>query len=185
MQEQQNFLQAVARDDIVTVQQIVQETPQLVNCQSKTGLTALHICASEGFAQMCKLLLQVPQIDANVQDDRGCTAMHMLLDDALEGGDTLEMFNMLEGVTDFGISTWKAYLPLHVAAENTVNEKVIEQVIKRTPNINAKILDGSTAFHLACQSANLAAVQCLVRANCDIYMRCNEVWMQYQVYLHD
>jgi ankyrin repeat protein len=74
IQDRTPLMQAVERADLSRVEALLKEGVD-VDAQTSTGITALHLASSKGYAQIVELLLEY-KATVDIPSHRGNTALH-------------------------------------------------------------------------------------------------------------
>eukprot|EP00981_Chlorochromonas_danica_P011911 scaffold4347_cov269-Ochromonas_danica.AAC.1 len=130
------------------------------------GVTALHISAALGHAEMVRLLLLHPQIEVNAVDSENQVTPFYL---ACQCG-KIEVVRVLlsQDGLEMDKPDKKGQTPFHIACSNGYEEivKLLLLAAEDRVNINAVTLDGCTPFYAACRHGHVMIVNLLL-ATCD------------------
>ncbi|KJV55798.1 ankyrin repeat family protein [Orientia chuto str. Dubai] len=136
-----------------------------------SGKNAVHCAAENGNVEIVQYLLEYGRnIDVNLADARGCSALHYacsgtsklklpsLIKLLLEHGTNIDSQNLL-GETALHISTSKGYID------------AIKTLIQHGSNINLQNNTGDTIMHIAAEKAHINVVKYLLNIDMDINMQ--------------
>ncbi len=142
------LIEATKRGNEDIVKKIIECGARLViNHQNRDGITALIQAVRDGHYSIVKLLLQVPEIDLNVRDSRGCTALFYAMTENFScfSDARRKIFHLL--LANKGIDVNKACVrgalsvtPLMEAAANGDIESV--ELLLQNPEIDVHVTFG-------------------------------------------
>ena len=130
-------------------------------CENSKKETALHIATKKQYLNSMKALLKHPEIDANIQDNRGRTPVFSAaLNNWLESLQELLKFHK----TNPNITPNDGHnvSPLHIAIHNGNTECAITLIQTKSTNINQQMHDGSTPLLQVCQNGNMPVLNALL-----------------------
>lgn len=142
-----NIVQAASQNDITTIQQILDQTPDKVNF-AQDGKTALHLACYEGHSHIVSLLLE-KRADLDLQDGEGDSALHY----AAFGKETETMKQLLSAGADVNKKNKAGHSPLHISIGKACVEAV-HVLVQHGSDVNIKAEDGDTCMHDAVQQKN-------------------------------
>jgi ankyrin repeat protein len=129
--------------DLVKVQNVLRDDPQLVSAKDVSGGTPLDRAATTGHADIVRLLL-ANHADVNARNNDGMTPLY----GAAESGYTEVAILLLASRANVNARTHSGYTPLHVAASRG-RKDVTQLLLDNGADVNAKAEDGSTPLHWA------------------------------------
>ena len=145
--------------------------PDKINCQTSTGLTALHLaCANSNFfstERTVELLFNHPAINVNLPDKGGWSALHYAC--ALSNTDSTERtveLLLLNSTVDVNLQTNHGITALHLLCDNSDTKELIKLLLlNSTVDVNLQTNHGLSALHLVCKYNRTEIVQMLLVKN--------------------
>jgi ankyrin repeat protein len=121
--------------------------------EGSTNLTALHFAARMGSLEIVDLLFQEPGIKINVQDDEGCTPLHI----AAQAGHVNVVERFLEQdlcLIDLTSQNYNSFTPLDLALDkgHVAVVRVLLQFTSESDLTRKNSCSGNTTLHIATQS---------------------------------
>ena len=135
--------QAVAAGNITEVEQMVKAGASLKG-RDKDGNTPLHVAAAKGQVDMLKYLMAQPDVDVNVQESRGSTALML----AATNGNGPVIAALLEKGADLKVASNDGSTALHRAAAAGWAE-VVDQLLAAGADPQAVDKKGRTPMEVA------------------------------------
>ncbi|XP_033749583.1 uncharacterized protein LOC117334207 [Pecten maximus] len=131
---------------------ILLTSPETINVATKTGLSPVHIAASNGLCIVLKYLVQ-KGCDIRCKDGRGKSALHVVssVKEARNSIDTTQTL-ILCG-SDINCCDFWGSTPLHEAVANDKLD-VVEVLVDNGADIKLRDKNGSTPLHLAAASCS-------------------------------
>ena len=117
--------------------------------------------AKTGNTEVVKLLLK-ENVDVNVQDEEGVTALMI----ASENGHTQVVDLLLKANVDVNVQDEEGVTALMIASENG-HTQVVEVLLKENADVNIQNKEGVTALMLASVNGHLEVVKCLLKSKAD------------------
>ncbi|XP_076086810.1 E3 ubiquitin-protein ligase MIB1-like [Mytilus galloprovincialis] len=151
----EQMLQACAKGDIASVQQLLKMKKELVNCKSK-DLTPLMIASHEGHMDIAKLLLD-SGANINTKTSENSTA---LLTAAAGKQETLALFLVSQGATVKEIAKFGRSLAHHASYCGMF--ALLKAVLEKGCDPNVQDIEGDTALHDAIAKGHDRAVNILL-----------------------
>lgn len=143
--------EAARRNDVMRCRELLGQDSQAgsiavnPNVLNSHGQAALHIAASEGFLEVCEILINFgQQIDVNLRDIQGRTALHLA---CLGGFVRVAEFLLISGA-DVNVMDRSGNSALHYAAQ-TQSDDLVEVLLTRNPEMNMQNEKGETPADLA------------------------------------
>mmetsp|Transcript_427 Transcript_427/g.1029 ORF Transcript_427/g.1029 Transcript_427/m.1029 type:complete len:689 (-) Transcript_427:196-2262(-) len=162
-----NLLQAAARGDIATMENLIKEHPNHVNFRDYDRRTALHVAASEGHLHVCKFLIEKYKVRINRSDRWGGSP----LDDAHRHQHKEVIQYLRENGATTGSGNRSTNL-IKAAAEGDLDEVKLlvttfsEQTAQKL-DLNKGDYDKRTALHLAAGEGHTEIVGLLLLKGAD------------------
>lgn len=127
------------------------------NEQTEKGWTALSLAAEGGHLTICESLLDLKDIDIEIKNNRGRTALHIA---AMKNRTAIVRALIKEGAK-VNAKDNDRKTPLHLAAQE--GRRDVVEVLCNTPGIELDLFekDGRTALHLASRKEKTAVVKLL------------------------
>lgn len=156
--------------DLMTVRVLLKHKVD-VDAETSAGITALHIAAKQGFADIvAELLLHGAKTDMLANDAKGCSVRPLHC--AVENNNPAVVAALLDAGVD--ISVGRSYSGrervtcLHIAAMRQ-NVEILQKLLS-VPNvdINACDSDNATALHIAARGGFVDVAQLLLHHGVDI-----------------
>ena len=148
-----------------------------VNAVDSNGWTPLHCAARRGHLEVVLALLQTNDINVNMVNKEGLSALHYLVRLNISGADELLTLTTVNQIwtlmgtkgANINLPAGDGDTPLHSASLRG-NEEAIRWLLSREVNLNATNTKGDTALHLAIRSKQYKAVWILLQANADKFI---------------
>jgi len=156
--------------DLMTVRVLLKHKVD-VDAETSAGITALHIAAKHGFADIvAELLLHGARMDTLASDAKGCCVRPLHC--AVENNHPAVVAALLDAGDDIGVgrsySGRERVTCLHIAALRQ-NVEMMQKLLS-VPNIdiNACDSDNATALHIAARGGFVDVAQLLLRHGVDV-----------------
>lgn len=171
MGKEQELLQAVKTEDLVTVQRLLQRPKQgkakllgaakkvNVNFQDTDGLSALHHAALNGNVEVIALLLESQSI-VDIKDQKGMRPLHY----AAWQGKCEPMKMLLKAGSSVNSQSDEGQMPLHLSSQHGHYEGS-EMLLQHQSNPCLRDHAGKTPLDLACEFGRVTVVQLLLNSN--------------------
>uniref|UniRef100_A0A3B4C9L0 CASK interacting protein 1 n=1 Tax=Pygocentrus nattereri TaxID=42514 RepID=A0A3B4C9L0_PYGNA len=171
MGKDQELLQAVKTEDLLTVQKILQRPKPgkakllgsakkvNVNFQDTDGFSALHHAALNGNLELISLLLE-SQAMVDIRDQKGMRPLHY----AAWQGRSEPMKLLLKSGSSVNGQSDEGQIPLHLAAQHG-HYDVSEMLLQHQSNPCIVDNAGKTPLDLACEFGRVGVVQLLLSSN--------------------
>nr|XP_015215772.1 PREDICTED: caskin-1 isoform X4 [Lepisosteus oculatus] len=171
MGKDQELLQAVKTEDVVTVQKLLQRPKPgkakllgsakrvNVNFQDTDGFSALHHAALNGNTELISLLLE-SQATVDIRDQKGMRPLHY----AAWQGKVEPMKMLLKSGSAVNGQSDEGQIPLHLAAQHG-HYDVSEMLLQHQSNPCIVDNAGKTPLDLACEFGRVGVVQLLLSSN--------------------
>ncbi|XP_066545502.1 caskin-1 [Amia ocellicauda] len=171
MGKDQELLQAVKTEDVVTVQKLLQRPKPgkakllgsakrvNVNFQDTDGFSALHHAALNGNTELISLLLE-SQATVDIKDQKGMRPLHY----AAWQGKVEPMKMLLKSGSSVNGQSDEGQIPLHLAAQHG-HYDVSEMLLQHQSNPCIVDNAGKTPLDLACEFGRVGVVQLLLSSN--------------------
>ncbi|RXM31962.1 Caskin-1 [Acipenser ruthenus] len=171
MGKDQELLQAVKTEDVVTVQKLLQRPKPgkakllgsakrvNVNFQDTDGFSALHHAALNGNMELISLLLE-SQATVDIKDQKGMRPLHY----AAWQGKVEPMKTLLKSGSSVNSQSDEGQIPLHLAAQHG-HYDVSEMLLQHQSNPCIVDNAGKTPLDLACEFGRVGVVQLLLSSN--------------------
>ncbi|XP_041134296.1 caskin-1-like [Polyodon spathula] len=171
MGKDQELLQAVKTEDLITVQKLLQRpkpgkakllgsTKRVnVNFQDTDGLSALHHAALNGNMELISLLLEA-QATVDIKDQKGMRPLHY----AAWQGKVEPMKMLLKSGSSVNSQSDEGQIPLHLAAQHG-HYGVSEMLLQHQSNPCIVDNAGKTPLDLACEFGRVGVVQLLLSSS--------------------
>lgn len=171
MGKDQELLQAVKTEDLLTVQRILQRPRPgkakllgaakrvNVNIQDADGLSPLHYAALSGNKELISLLLEA-QAAVDIKDHKGMRPLHY----AAWQGKTEPMKMLLKAGSSVNGQSDEGQIPLHLSAQHGHYDGS-EMLLQHQSNPCISDSDGKTPLDLACEFGRVGVVQLLLSSN--------------------
>ncbi|UCG93256.1 MAG: ankyrin repeat domain-containing protein [candidate division WOR-3 bacterium] len=159
----QNIFDAVDKGDIERITFLITKDPECANQrEEKYGLTPLHMAASNGQIDICKVLIE-KGADVHATDYSQRTALHFV---AYHGHPEMIKLFIDKGI-DANAQDNNGYTPILWAIfgkkTNTINE-----LVQHGADLNPPIRLGRSVLHLAAASSNAEIIEYLLKKGIDI-----------------
>ncbi|KAM9793060.1 LOW QUALITY PROTEIN: uncharacterized protein ACB057_011640 [Neosynchiropus ocellatus] len=171
MGKDQELLQAVKTEDLLTAQRILQRPRPgkakllgaakrvNVNIQDADGLSPLHHAALSGNKELISLLLEA-QAAVDIKDNKGMRPLHY----AAWQGKTEPMKMLLKSGSSVNGQSDEGQIPLHLSAQHGHYDGS-EMLLQHQSNPVISDAAGKTPLDLACEFGRVAVVQLLLSSN--------------------
>ncbi|XP_077474149.1 caskin-1 isoform X6 [Stigmatopora argus] len=171
MGKDQELLQAVKTEDLLTVQKLLQRPRPgkakllgsakkvNVNFQDTDGFSPLHHAALNGNLELITLLLE-SQAAVDIRDQKGMRPLHY----AAWQGKAEPMKMLLKSGSSVNIQSDEGQIPLHHAAQHG-HYDVSEMLLQHQSNPCIVDNAGKTPLDLACEFGRVGVVQLLLSSN--------------------
>ncbi|XP_054634851.1 caskin-1 isoform X2 [Dunckerocampus dactyliophorus] len=171
MGKDQELLQAVKTEDLMTVQRLLQRprpgkakllgaTKRVnVNIQDADGLSPLHHAALSGNKELISLLLDA-QAAVDIKDNKGMRPLHY----AAWQGKTEPMKMLLKAGSSVNGQSDEGQIPLHLSAQHGHYDGS-EMLLQHQSNTCISDSAGKTPLDLACEFGRVTVVQLLLSSN--------------------
>ncbi|KAG7460014.1 hypothetical protein MATL_G00216720 [Megalops atlanticus] len=171
MGKDQELLQAVKTEDLITVQKLLQRPKPgkakllgsakkvNVNFQDTDGFSALHHAALNGNLELISLLLE-SQATVDIRDQKGMRPLHY----AAWQGKAEPMKMLLKSGSSVNGQSDEGQIPLHLAAQHG-HYDVSEMLLQHQSNPCIVDIAGKTPLDLACEFGRVGVVQLLLNSN--------------------
>ncbi|XP_058267796.1 caskin-1 isoform X7 [Hemibagrus wyckioides] len=171
MGKDQELLQAVKTEDLITVQKLLQRPKPgkakllgsakkvNVNFQDTDGFSALHHAALNGNLELISLLLD-SQAMVDIRDQKGMRPLHY----AAWQGKSEPMKMLLKSGSSVNAQSDEGQIPLHLAAQHG-HYDVSEMLLQHQSNPCIVDNAGKTPLDLACEFGRVGVVQLLLSSN--------------------
>ncbi|XP_028314774.1 caskin-1 isoform X2 [Gouania willdenowi] len=171
MGKDQDLLQAVKTEDLLTVQRILQRPRPgkakllgaakrvNVNIQDADGLSSLHHAALSGNKELISLLLEA-QAAVDIKDNKGMRPLHY----AAWQGKTEPMKMLLKAGSSVNGQSDEGQIPLHLSSQHGHYDGS-EMLLQHQSNPCISDAAGKTPLDLACEFGRVGVVQLLLSSN--------------------
>ncbi|KAM6940655.1 uncharacterized protein FYW49_018479 isoform 6-T6 [Xenentodon cancila] len=171
MGKDQELLQAVKTEDLLTAQRLLQRPRPgkakllgaakriNVNIQDADGLSPLHHAALSGNKEMISLLLEA-QATVDIKDHKGMRPLHY----AAWQGKTEPMKMLLKAGSSVNGQSDEGQIPLHLSAQHGHYDGS-EMLLQHQSNPCISDSAGKTPLDLACEFGRVGVVQLLLSSN--------------------
>ncbi|KAM4750345.1 uncharacterized protein FYW61_001895 isoform 2-T2 [Anableps anableps] len=171
MGKDQELLQAVKTEDLLTAQRLLQRPRPgkakllgaakrvNVNIQDADGLSPLHHAALSGNKELISLLLEA-QAAVDIKDHKGMRPLHY----AAWQGKTEPMKMLLKAGSSVNSQSDEGQIPLHLSAQHGHYDGS-EMLLQHQSNPCISDAAGKTPLDLACEFGRVAVVQLLLSSN--------------------
>ncbi|KAJ0033591.1 hypothetical protein NQD34_000698 [Periophthalmus magnuspinnatus] len=171
MGKDQELLQAVKTEDLLTVQRLLQRPRPgkakllgaakrvNVNIQDADGLSPLHYAALSGNKELISLLLEA-QAAVDIKDNKGMRPLHY----AAWQGKTEPMKMLLKSGSSVNGPSEEGQIPLHLSSQHGHYDGT-EMLLQHQSNPCISDAAGKTPLDLACEFGRVGVVQLLLSSN--------------------
>ncbi|KAI5616084.1 caskin-1 isoform X1 [Silurus asotus] len=171
MGKDQELLQAVKTEDLLTVQRLLQRPKQgkskllgsakriNVNFQDTDGFSALHHAALNGNVELIALLLE-SQAVVDIKDQKGMRPLHY----AAWQGKCEPMKMLLKAGSSVNSQSDEGQIPLHLSSQHGHYDGS-EMLLQHQSNPCIRDQAGKTPLDLACEFGRVSVVQLLLNSN--------------------
>ena len=154
--------------EIARIQQMIQNSPDLINAPDSNGHTPLGNAAAHGWLKAAAYLLDHgAEVNANA---RGGTA---LLDATQAGNRTMVEFLLAHGANVNGINNNPNRIPMVIAVQHGF-EAVTKALLNNKADVNVRDLQGNTPLFIAAQPGKTNIFQMLLAAGADVNVENDE-----------
>ena len=161
-----NIFGTIEADDLDGCVQLIEADTTIVNSTDKQKATPLIVAARLGRLDIVKYLIQSSNVDVNVSDMKGNTALHYA---CMQNHHDIVTF-LLSCKVDLHTSNKDQLTPLHCAAK-AGSLQTVQSLISENAEINCKERRHFTPLHFAAQSGQLAVVEFLLSTGADPHAR--------------
>jgi len=148
--------------DLVKVQALLKDNPDLVFSKDNKGMSPLHWAAQAGHKDVAELLL-AKGADVNAMDNEGRMPLHLA---GRQGRrDVTEL--LLANGADVNAKNNDGRTPLHLAA-SMGRQDIVILLLANKADVNAKTTDGQTPLHLAASMGRQDIVNLLLADKADV-----------------
>jgi ankyrin repeat protein len=144
--------------EIRRIQQLIQNSPDLINAPASDGFTPLGNAARNGQVKVATFLLD-HGAGINVAQRAGVTALH----GATRAGNRAMVELLLSRGADVNSKEVTGQTPLHIAA-NKGFQAVVEVLLANKAEVNGQDNSGNTPLHLASKGGQVKIIQMLLAA---------------------
>lgn len=152
------LMNAIIHDDFQTMDKLLEKGASITH-QDFSDINALHLAASKGNLKLCRRLIELGA-DPAIKDGFQRSVLHFVCDMVNED----KIINCLEYFLDLGLSIDdkddEDITPLRLAMRMP---KVVNYLINKGADINARDVGDSTIFHVACNRAYPETVELLLK----------------------
>lgn len=171
MGKDQELLQAVKTEDLMTVQRLLQRPRPgkakllgaakrvNVNIQDADGMSPLHFAALSGNKELISILLEA-QAAVDIKDNKGMRPLHY----AAWQGKTEPMKMLLKSGSSVNGPSEEGQLPLHLSSQHGHYDGT-EMLLQHQSNPCISDAAGKTPLDLACEFGRVGVVQLLLSSN--------------------
>lgn len=169
MGKDQELLQAVKTEDLMTVQRLLQRPGKAkllgaakrvnVNIQDADGLSPLHFAALSGNKELISILLEA-QAAVDIKDNKGMRPLHY----AAWQGKTEPMKMLLKAGSSVNGPSEEGQIPLHLSSQHGHYDGT-EMLLQHQSNPCISDAAMKTPLDLACEFGRVGVVQLLLSSN--------------------
>ena len=141
-----------------------------IHLKTADGRNCLHIAALKGHLNLCKMLIDKHNVDVNVADKRGWTAVHF----SAQSGNCQLVAYFAEMGTDVHLKTNDGSNCLNIAAYQGHLNLCKMLIDKHKVDLHMTDNDGWTALHYSAQSGNCELVAYFAEMGIDIHLKTND-----------
>ena len=141
-----------------------------IHLKTADGRNCLHIAALKGHLNLCKMLIDKHNVDVNVADKRGWTAVHF----SAQSGNCQLVAYFAEMGTDVHLKTNDGSNCLNIAAYQGHLNLCKMLIDKHKVHLHMTDNDGWTALHYSAQSGNCELVAYFAEMGIDIHLKTND-----------
>jgi len=153
-------------DTIRHIQELIKNSPDLINAKDDNASTALHTAAQKGQIEVARFLLaNGADIEAKTRN-QGWTPLHWSV---FEGHKAMVDF-LLSQKADVQATDNNGATPLHLAARKGF-KSVMELLLDHHAEVDARDNSGETPLHYAAASGNTAIIELLIGQHADVNAR--------------
>ena len=160
-----SVLQFAARAGNLELVQYLIEKGSDVYRQKRDGMNCLHIAAEDGHLRLCKVLLEIYNVDLQMSDDDAWSVLHF----AAKAGN-IELFQyLIDKGSDVYRQKGDGMNCLHIAALN--GHLRLCKVLLEFYNVDLQMIDdnGWSVLHSAAKAGNIELFQYLIDKGSDVY----------------
>ena len=141
-----------------------------IHVKTNDGRNCLHIAALDEHLNLCKMLIDKHNVDVNVADKRGWTAVHF----SAQSGNCQLVAYFAEMGTDVHLKTNDGSNCLNIAAYQGHLNLCKMLIDKHKVDLHMTDNDGWTALHYSAQSGNCELVAYFAEMGIDIHLKTND-----------
>ncbi|GAM28924.1 hypothetical protein SAMD00019534_121000 [Acytostelium subglobosum LB1] len=141
-----------------------------INFTDVNGWTPLHSAAHSGNADVCMLLLSVPNISVSLKNRDGASILHYMVRHTLTDSRKQVVQTLLDKGLDINTGSRHGETPLHSACFRGVDDVVLF-LIQNGANVNAITNGGETALHYAVTAGRASIVSTLLQHGAQAHIR--------------
>lgn len=149
------------------------EFQEVLTDENLLGQTPLHVAVEKGFVDIVRLLVERLEVDVDMTDAAGWTALHWACAIRREQGDRADAISkiLLDAGADVGAVTKdRQDSALHFAAANG-HPGVVELLVGKGANVNRTNDEDSTPMHVAAQRGHKDIIKFLNANGGDVARR--------------
>ncbi|GEQ72265.1 hypothetical protein JCM33374_g5952 [Metschnikowia sp. JCM 33374] len=167
--------EAAREDKVLTVQNLVRESPQLAIMKDEDSRTPLHWACTMNNERIIEILLPYVKVDLDeLVDDSGWTPVHIVA--ALGNLKVLKKFMERDPRPDIDLATNTGATGLHLAVSKNHYDLVSELIHTYKCSVRAKDRKGYTALHRAAAIGSQPLIRMLVEAKANINATDQDGW---------
>ena len=134
-----------------------------IGCKTESGFTPLHIAVSNGYLDMCQMLLEY-KADVHARDNKGNTPLHLALSD-----NHLDISRiLLEYNAEVNSRNEDGSTPLLIASSNG-NIDIFRLLVAHNADVFVHDNRGNTPLHVAAFGGHLEVVRSLLELKADVH----------------
>ncbi len=139
---------AAAKGDVKKIQSILQADPKAVGAQDKNGDTPLHLAALHGQDKAVQVLLDAGA-DPNKKNNYGSFGPSELGQEFAGANTHRDPVVLLNVHGDQVSGATNGYTPLHLAVFSINHKKVVQMLVAKGADVNARAGSGATPLYFA------------------------------------